>query len=57
MAKTRTIYRCNACGYTYPKQLGKCSECGETHDELVETFVGDWPVKSQLAPLVTNRTS
>src|SRR5439155_21095420 len=37
MAKARTIYRCNACGYTYPKQLGRCSECGEWGSFVEET--------------------
>lgn len=25
---TRTIHRCNECGYTCPKWLGRCPECG-----------------------------
>ncbi|MGB4592206.1 MAG: DNA repair protein RadA [Coriobacteriia bacterium] len=29
MAKTRTDWRCQQCGYSAPKWLGKCPECGE----------------------------
>ena len=32
MAKKKdsaVVYRCNACGYTQPRWLGRCPECGE----------------------------
>lgn len=29
MAKTKTVYFCNNCGYESPKWLGKCPSCGE----------------------------
>lgn len=29
MAKTKTIYCCQSCGYDSPKWLGKCPACGE----------------------------
>lgn len=35
MAKTKTQFVCQHCGYTTPKWLGKCPECG-TWDSLVE---------------------
>src|ERR1041385_6567176 len=28
MAKTKTLFFCNACGYESPKWLGKCPSCG-----------------------------
>lgn len=28
MAKTSTVYACSSCGATFPRWLGKCSECG-----------------------------
>jgi DNA repair protein RadA/Sms len=28
MAKGKTFYQCQACGYTSPKWLGKCPDCG-----------------------------
>ena len=29
MPKVRTFYQCQSCGYTAPKWLGKCPDCGE----------------------------
>ncbi|UQE74654.1 DNA repair protein RadA [Gordonia sp. PP30] len=29
MAKTKSVYRCAACGYQVPKWVGRCPECGE----------------------------
>lgn len=29
MAKTKTFFQCQSCGYTSPKWLGKCPDCGE----------------------------
>src|SRR5689334_3319922 len=37
MAKTRTIYRCEACGAAHPKWSGQCSACNEWNT-LVEEF-------------------
>lgn len=35
MAKKKTLFECQACGYTSPKWLGKCTNCG-SWDSLVE---------------------
>jgi DNA repair protein RadA/Sms len=35
MAKVKTYFQCQACGYTSPKWLGKCPDCG-TWNSLVE---------------------
>lgn len=35
MAKTKTFYQCQACGYTSPRWLGKCPDCGQWNS-LVE---------------------
>ena len=35
MAKARTVYRCQSCGYLYPKMLGRCAECGEQRRQPV----------------------
>lgn len=35
MAKIKTFYQCQACGYISPKWLGKCPDCG-TWNSLVE---------------------
>lgn len=29
MAKQKTVFECSACGFSQPKWLGKCPECGE----------------------------
>src|SRR3990170_3467887 len=29
MPKVKTFYQCQSCGYTTPKWLGKCPDCGE----------------------------
>ena len=29
MAKKNCVFKCSACGYTQPKWLGRCPECGE----------------------------
>lgn len=36
MAKTKTIYTCQACGAQSPKWMGKCSTCGEWNSYLEE---------------------
>ncbi|MBN2653621.1 MAG: DNA repair protein RadA, partial [Nitrospirae bacterium] len=28
MSKIKTIYQCQACGYSSPKWIGKCPDCG-----------------------------
>ena len=35
MAKTKSIFECQACGFQSPKWLGKCTNCG-TWDSMVE---------------------
>ncbi|MFZ6017093.1 MAG: DNA repair protein RadA [Nitrospirota bacterium] len=35
MPKVKTFYQCQSCGYTSPKWLGKCPDCG-TWNSLVE---------------------
>ena len=43
MAKSKTHYSCQACGYQSPKWLGKCTDCGgwNTLVEEVESKVDD----------------
>ncbi len=38
MAKTKTIYICQNCGYQTPRWMGKCSDCGEWNT-LIEEIV------------------
>jgi DNA repair protein RadA/Sms len=40
MARTKTHYQCQACGYISPRWLGKCPDCGQWNS-LVEEKAGD----------------
>ena len=46
MAKNKTVFICQNCGYTSMKWLGKCSECGEW-----DTFVEEIDEKKKSLPL------
>ena len=37
--KSTVIYMCQQCGYTSPKWLGKCSECGSWNSMVEEVMV------------------
>lgn len=50
--KTSTIYRCRNCGYTMPKWLGRCPECGEWNS-LEETVQNT----SSAMPSATSQTN
>ncbi|HNZ71345.1 MAG TPA: DNA repair protein RadA, partial [Prolixibacteraceae bacterium] len=39
MAKTKTIYVCQACGVTSPKWVGRCPSCGEWNTYIEELEV------------------
>jgi DNA repair protein RadA/Sms len=42
MAKTRTVYVCQNCGRTSPREMGRCPSCGEWNsmvEEVVESSV------------------
>ncbi len=38
MAKSRTVFACQNCGYQSPKWLGRCPECGEWNSFVEETY-------------------
>ena len=46
MAKTQTHYVCQNCGYSTPKWLGKCPECGQW-DTLVEETAAPAPSRQR----------
>lgn len=48
MAKTKTKFECQACGYVSPKYLGRCPNCG-AWNEMIE-------IKSQPEPKETRKT-
>lgn len=41
MAKAKTIFVCNSCGYESPKWLGKCPACNEWNSFYEEKIVKD----------------
>jgi DNA repair protein RadA/Sms len=47
MSKIKTFYQCQTCGYTSPKWLGKCPDCG-TWNSLVEERKETGPSRSSL---------
>jgi DNA repair protein RadA/Sms len=46
MAKSKTIYVCQACGVTSPKWVGRCSSCGEWNSYVEEVEVAGAKGKS-----------
>lgn len=56
MAKIKTFYQCQACGYVSPKWLGKCPDCGEWNTLVEEKKQsGSWKKQSGRAePLPLN---
>jgi len=52
MAKSRTIYVCQACGAQSPKWMGRCPDCGEWNSMLEEQEVSS--SASSLEKLTTN---
>lgn len=44
MAKTTTQFVCNECGYTSPKWLGRCPDCGK-FNSLIEEAIAPSPSK------------
>jgi DNA repair protein RadA/Sms len=41
MAKDKTIYTCQACGYTSPKWLGRCPDCNQWNTIVEERVVNE----------------
>ena len=40
--KTKTVYKCNECGYESLKWMGRCSECGEWNSfEEISSFTDE----------------
>jgi len=48
MAKATTQFVCNECGYTSPKWLGRCPDCGK-FNSLVEEAIAPAPTKQKTA--------
>ena len=61
MAKTKTIFVCNSCGYESPKWLGKCPACNEWntfYEEKLQVAVSSGTnikVKETAKPVLLNQ--
>ncbi|MGL4981022.1 MAG: DNA repair protein RadA, partial [Fusobacteriaceae bacterium] len=51
MAKNKSFYICNECGYKAPKWIGKCPECGEwgSFEEEIEIPAGAVNVNKKIS--------
>ena len=56
MAKRKTLYVCQECGYSVPKWLGKCPGCGQWNT-LVEELEEVTPSNNRGFSLSTNKTN
>lgn len=58
MAKTKTVFVCNECGYESPKWLGKCPACNEWNtfyeEKLVKSSNSSKTVVKQAQPIKLN---
>lgn len=52
MAKTKTVFICQECGYETPKWMGKCPECGNWNT-LVEEFIDKGRTEANLGGVIT----
>lgn len=52
MAKTKTVFICQECGYETPKWMGKCPECGNWNT-LVEEFIDKGRTETNLGGVST----
>lgn len=49
VSKNKTVYRCQECGYTSPKWLGKCPDCGKWNSLVEERQIeAAAPARTQL---------
>ena len=56
MAKVKTLFECQACGYSSPKWMGKCVECG-SWDSFIELNADQQAVLKEIAQLSNTPSS
>jgi DNA repair protein RadA/Sms len=49
MAKTKTVYACQSCGYQTPKWIGKCPDCNQWNTFAEEKFEKATSVRGELS--------
>lgn len=52
--KSTVIFKCNKCGYTHPRWLGKCPDCGEWNS-LIECITTDTALNSPFQNSTTEK--
>ena len=60
MAKNKTVFVCNNCGYESPKWMGKCPACNEWNtfyeEKIISSTSGSSKIKKELTkPIELNR--
>ena len=61
MAKIKTAYFCQSCGFSSPKYLGRCTSCGEWNTMVEEVLAkeepekGNWKFTSSGTPRTANK--
>ncbi len=52
--KSTILFKCNKCGYTHPRWLGKCPDCGEWNS-LIECITNDGSINSPFQNSTTEK--
>jgi DNA repair protein RadA/Sms len=57
MSRPKIIYQCQSCGYSSPKWLGKCPDCGEWNSFTEETGIKKLKSQKTAEPVVLSEIS
>src|SRR4030066_392438 len=57
MSRQKILYQCQSCGYTSPKWLGKCSDCGAWNSFVEETRFTKLKKQETAAPVVLSEVT
>jgi DNA repair protein RadA/Sms len=57
MPRTRILYQCQSCGYSSPKWLGKCPDCGAWNSFVEEEYAEKLKRRETAAPVALSEIS
>ncbi len=57
MNKVATVHRCQGCGASHARWVGRCTACGEWNSLHEEVVASDWPGRNGLAASVSGPSS
>ncbi len=57
MSRPKILYQCQSCGYTSPKWLGKCTDCGAWNSFVEEELVAKLRKRETAAPVMLSEIS